>query len=129
MARLDDLTPNTSVRGLRPDAVVTVVATKWFGTNALELTYKAASGRLDSDILYRGTTSVTVTYNEVVTALNKPDDFYLAVVEVNGDTAGEPRCVHTREGWRRSSTCNRDLAGWLSRIRCAKSVSLFSNTS
>jgi len=53
VARLEDLTPNTSVRGLRPDAVVTVVASKWFGTNALELTYKDASGRLDSDILYR----------------------------------------------------------------------------
>jgi len=35
--------------------------------------------------------TVTVTRNEVLTALNKPDDFYLAVVEVNDDTAGKPR--------------------------------------
>ena len=30
---------------------------------------------------------VTVTKNEVLTALNKPDDFILAIVEVDGDEA------------------------------------------
>src|SRR2546422_4375402 len=29
--------------------------------------------------------SVTVTRNEILTALNKPDDFFLAIVEVDGD--------------------------------------------
>jgi hypothetical protein len=36
-------------------------------------------------------TTVTVTRNEVLTCLNKPEDFYLAVVQVDGDLAGEPR--------------------------------------
>ncbi len=36
-------------------------------------------------------TTVTVTRNEVLTCLNKPEDFYLAVVEVDGEVATEPR--------------------------------------
>ena len=33
----------------------------------------------------KGATTVTVTRNEILTALNKPDDFYLALVEVEGE--------------------------------------------
>lgn len=32
-----------------------------------------------------GSTTVTVTKNEILTALNKPDDFFLALVEVDGE--------------------------------------------
>lgn len=32
-----------------------------------------------------GATTVTVTKNELMTALNKPDDFYLAIVQVDGE--------------------------------------------
>jgi len=46
--RLEDLTPNASVRGLVPDAAVTVVQVQWYGSEALELTYKDASGRVES---------------------------------------------------------------------------------
>ena len=35
----------------------------------------------------QGAETVTVTKNEVLTALNKPDDFILAVVVVDGDDA------------------------------------------
>jgi superfamily II DNA or RNA helicase len=35
----------------------------------------------------RGATTVTVTKNEINTALNKPDDFILALVEVDGEAA------------------------------------------
>ncbi len=34
-----------------------------------------------------GADTVTVTKNEILTALNKPDDFILALVGVDGDTA------------------------------------------
>ncbi len=40
-----------------------------------------------------GATTVTITRNEIVTALNKPEDFILALVEVNGDYAADPRYV------------------------------------
>ena len=42
----------------------------------------------------KGATSVTVTKNEVLTALNKPEDFILAIVEVDGEII-TPRYVRT----------------------------------
>jgi SNF2 family DNA or RNA helicase len=53
MAKLEDLTPNASVRGVLPDGVVTVVAVRWFGSEALELTYKTAQGAVANELLYR----------------------------------------------------------------------------
>jgi hypothetical protein len=35
----------------------------------------------------KSATSVTITKNEILTALNKPEDFILAIVEVDGETA------------------------------------------
>jgi hypothetical protein len=40
-----------------------------------------------------GATTVTISRNEIMTALNKPEDFILALVEVNGDYAADPRYV------------------------------------
>lgn len=53
MARLDDLLPNTSVRGILPDGLVTVVNVQWYGSEALELTYKNAQGKVANELLYR----------------------------------------------------------------------------
>jgi hypothetical protein len=53
MSNLEDLRPNASVKGILPDCLVTVVNTQWFGTEALELTYKDPSGRLANVLLYR----------------------------------------------------------------------------
>lgn len=53
MSRLEDLRPNAAVRGILPDALVTVVSTQWFGSEALELTYKATTGRVANELLYR----------------------------------------------------------------------------
>ena len=47
-----------------------------------------------------GAETVTLTKNEILTALNKPEEFVLAVVEVDGDTARQPSYVRqpfTRE--------------------------------
>ncbi len=41
----------------------------------------------------KGAETVTITRNEIVTALNKPEDFILALVEVDGEHAAEPRYV------------------------------------
>ena len=40
MSRLEELKPNAAVRGILPDALVAVVNVQWFGSEALELTYK-----------------------------------------------------------------------------------------
>jgi superfamily II DNA or RNA helicase len=53
MARLEDLTRGASVKGILPDSLVTVVDVKWIGTVAVELTYKAPSGALGNELLYR----------------------------------------------------------------------------
>jgi len=53
MARLEALTPGTALRGILPDSIVTVVAVQWFGSDAVELTYKNTSGRPDAVLLYR----------------------------------------------------------------------------
>src|SRR5256714_2559181 len=51
--KLEDLRPNAAIRGLLPDALVTVVSVHWFGSEALELTYKTPSGRVANQLLYR----------------------------------------------------------------------------
>src|SRR5258708_16513523 len=53
MARLEDLTPGASVKGILPDSLVSVVAVKWVGTVAVELTYKDAAGKLGNELIYR----------------------------------------------------------------------------
>lgn len=44
--------------------------------------------------------TVTITKNEILTALNKPDEFILAIVTIDGDQTSEPvyvRSPFTRE--------------------------------
>src|SRR5918995_2310196 len=53
MTRLEDLKPPTAVRGILPDGAVTVVNVQWFGSEALELTYKTATGKVANELLYR----------------------------------------------------------------------------
>lgn len=50
---LEDLQPNTVLRGIVPDAQVTVISVQWFGSDALELTYKTVDGKVAQEILYR----------------------------------------------------------------------------
>jgi len=53
MARLEELTRGASIKGILPDQLITVVDVKWFGSSVIELTYKDATGRLGSELLYR----------------------------------------------------------------------------
>lgn len=53
MMRLEQLQPNASVRGVVPDSLVSVVSVQWFGSDALELTYKTPSGKVANELLYR----------------------------------------------------------------------------
>jgi len=51
--RLEDIQNNAAIRGIIPDALVTVVSVQWFGSEALELTYKTPSGKVANELLYR----------------------------------------------------------------------------
>jgi SNF2 family DNA or RNA helicase len=53
MAKLEELTRGTWVKGILPDALVNIVDVKWHGSSVIELTYKDATGRLGSELLYR----------------------------------------------------------------------------
>jgi superfamily II DNA or RNA helicase len=53
MAVLEDLKPGGSIRGVMPGGVVTVVNVQWFGSDAIELTYKDAAGKVGNELLYR----------------------------------------------------------------------------
>ena len=51
--KLEDLQPRASVRGVLANGLVTVVSVQWFGSEALELTYKTPAGRVANELLYR----------------------------------------------------------------------------
>src|SRR6266852_5243965 len=53
MARLEQLTRGATVKGILPDALVTVVDVQWHGDVAITLTYRDVAGRLGNEILYR----------------------------------------------------------------------------
>jgi hypothetical protein len=53
VASLEELQPNASLRGILPDNQVTVVSVQWFGSEALELTYKGPDEKVANELLYR----------------------------------------------------------------------------
>jgi hypothetical protein len=53
MSKLEELKPNAAVRGILPDGLATVVSVQWFGSEALELTYKTAAGKVANELPYR----------------------------------------------------------------------------
>ena len=53
MAQLEELTRGAIVKGILPDQNVTVVDVHWYGTSAVELTYKNAAGQPQNVLLYR----------------------------------------------------------------------------
>src|SRR6202051_1830297 len=53
MFKLEELQPNAAVRGILPDALVSLFSVQWFASDALELTYKAATGKVANELLYR----------------------------------------------------------------------------
>lgn len=53
MASLEALKPNSTIRGVLPNSAVTVVSVQWFGSEAIELTYKDPGGKVANELLYR----------------------------------------------------------------------------
>ena len=51
--KLEDLTPQAAIDGIRPGGPVTVVNVQWHGENALTLVYRPAAGGIAEEILYR----------------------------------------------------------------------------
>src|SRR5215472_4962807 len=53
MAPLEDLKTGCSIRGVLPGGLVSVVSVRWFGSDAIELTYKDATGSVGNELFYR----------------------------------------------------------------------------
>src|SRR5579862_4336161 len=53
MAKLEDLKRGATVKGILPDCLVTVIDVKWYGSAAIELTYKDPAGKPNVVLLYR----------------------------------------------------------------------------
>jgi SNF2 family DNA or RNA helicase len=53
MAKLEDLKRGAAVKGILPDRLVTVVDVQWFGSEAVELTYKDPAGKPGVELLFR----------------------------------------------------------------------------
>jgi superfamily II DNA or RNA helicase len=53
MARLEDLHPQTRLRGIDPQQVVTVIQARWNGDQALTVHFERSDGTLDKILVYR----------------------------------------------------------------------------
>jgi len=69
-----------------------------------------------------GAVTVTITKNEILTGLNKPEDFILAVVEVDGEqtTARYVRAPFQREPDFAVTSVNYDLGELLKRAEAPR---------
>lgn len=53
MNKLEELQPNAVLRGIIPGVSVMIVSVQWYGSDALELTYKTPDGNVANELLYR----------------------------------------------------------------------------
>src|SRR5438445_682436 len=53
MAKLEQLTPGSWVKGVLSDGLVNVIDVKWHGSGVIELVYKDTAGRPGTELLYR----------------------------------------------------------------------------
>lgn len=53
VTRLEDLRPGTRVAGLRHGDTVEIISTRWFGSDAVEVTFRTAAGQPDIELCYR----------------------------------------------------------------------------
>jgi len=51
--QLEDIKPDTVLRGLVPDAQVSVVSVRWHGSNAMSVVFREPSGKVEEQLLYR----------------------------------------------------------------------------
>lgn len=66
MAKLEEITVGSTIKGILGNEPVSVVAVQWYGSNVLEITYKDSRGIPGSQLLYRDSeTGVEVLSNNL----------------------------------------------------------------
>ena len=53
MTKLEDMTVGANLTGLVGNDTVNVISVKWYGSAAIEITYKDSRGQLGNQIVYR----------------------------------------------------------------------------
>ena len=53
MATLEELKPNSQVKGILPSGPVTILSAQWHGADVVEVTYRDTTGKLGSELLFR----------------------------------------------------------------------------
>lgn len=82
MAKLEDLKPNSLVKGLIPGVTVTIRQTQMFGDQAMQVTFADPVGRTDERILYRDQESeLEVVHQTRPLDFTAPGDLFRLVAE------------------------------------------------
>ena len=129
--KLEDLRANAAVRGILTDGSVIVVNVQWFGFEPVDREFEKLGYDIESRVpdtgqlrfievkgRISGAPTITVTRNEILYSLNKPEDYILGIVEfLDG---GEHRVHYVREPFRREpdfgvTSVNYDFAELLTR--------------
>lgn len=53
MARLEDITVGSVIKGIIGEEPLTIVAVQWYGTNVIDITYKDSRNNLSNQLVYR----------------------------------------------------------------------------
>jgi SNF2 family DNA or RNA helicase len=53
MAKLEDLKPKATIKGILADTQVTVISVQWYDSDSIELTFKEPNGNVDSIVVFR----------------------------------------------------------------------------
>ncbi len=97
MAKLEDLKRGATVKGVLPDCPVTVVDVRWYGSAAIELTYKDPAGKPNVELLYRDR-EPTMEVVKAELELERQIQFLLTQLRDAGltDVSGERRWARWR---------------------------------
>lgn len=75
LAKLEELSVGSIVRGLLSEEVITVISTKWYGSDCLEVFYKTHQGKTGSQILFRDAEpSITVLEKSLPWSFDVPGE-------------------------------------------------------
>lgn len=53
MSVLEDIKPNSQIKGILPSGQITVINVQWHGSDVVEITYRDTAGKLGSELLFR----------------------------------------------------------------------------
>lgn len=95
MVQLEQLTTGARVRGILVNDLASVISSRWFGSSAVQLTYKDSHGVAHSNVFYRDRehTLEVVDGGRAWSFDGDGNALRLAVVMMDGETPTAPRYI------------------------------------